>query len=369
MIAAVTAAVALIAAALVGVGLLLAKRVVNATARPKLLRVGFHGQEVTLPESDRTTAAGEYLLHVTDERPVVLRVGSVVGTGDGRVRRALLDDAEGRSGEAEGYWSAHGFASPAEVGEFRTVEVPLIDGETREAWLFPGDPTHWAIHVQGIRTSRGVTLRTVAAAQDAGVTSLAITYRGAGDGPPTRAATLGAQEWSELRDAIEYARRNGAERVTVVAWSMGAALMLELLTHDPVAVDDLVLMCPVSSWPSTIAYGARQAGLPRQAAGLAALLMRSRIGAKLLGLPVPVDGRKLDWTHPGSLPVPTLIIHSQGDEVVPWETTMRLTANNPQTATLIETVACPHGYELTVPDAEASSALHRWLIDAAQVVN
>lgn len=369
MIASVTAAMALIAAGIAGVGLLLAKRVVNATARPKLLRVGIADREVTLPESARTTAAGEYLLHLTDESPIVLRVGPVVGIGDGKVRRALVDKAEGRSRGAEGYWSAHGFASPAEVGEFRTVEIPLTGGEAREAWLFPGDPTHWAIHVQGLRTSRGVTLRTVAAARDAGVTSLAITYRGAGDGPPTRAATLGAREWSELRDAIAYARRSGAERVTVVAWSMGAALMLELLARDPAAVDDLVLMCPISSWPATIEYGARQVGLPRQAAGLAAMLIGSWIGAKLLGLPVPVDVRKLDWTHPGSLPVPTLIIHSQGDETVPWETTKRLVANNPQTATLIETAACPHGFELTVPDEEASSALHSWLIDAAQVVN
>lgn len=359
--AAVVTGLVVIAAAAGALGVLLAKRVVNATARPKLLRVGFAGQEVALPESAKTAAAGEYLLQLDEDPSSVLRVGEVLRVADGKVHRALVGAPE-RSGDAGGYWSAHGYSSPGEIGLFESVSVPVGDGETRDAWLFPGDPAHWVIHVQGIRTSRGVTLRTVAIAHEAGATSLTITYRGSGDGPPSRAATLGAREWTELRDAITYARSQGAQRVTVVAWSMGAALMFELLKHDPRAVDDLVLMCPVSSWPETIEYGAVQAGLPRQAAGLAALLMRTRMGAKVLGLSEPVDVRKLDWTYPGSLPLPTLVIHSQGDEVVPWSSTVKLVARNPDTVTFVETVACPHGFELTVPDPEVRSRLVDWLI-------
>lgn len=359
--AAVVTGLVVVAVATGALGVLLAKRVVNATARPKLLRVGFAGQEVALPESAKTAAAGEYLLQLDEDPSSVLRVGEVLRVADGKVHRALVGAPE-RSGDAGGYWSAHGYSSPGEIGSFESVSVPVAGGETRDAWLFPGDPAYWVIHVQGIRTSRGVTLRTVAIAHEAGATSLTITYRGSGDGPPSRAATLGAREWTELQDAIAYARSQGAQRVTVVAWSMGAALMLELLKHDPRAVDDLVLMCPVSSWPETIEYGAVQAGLPKQAAGLAALLMRTRLGAKVLGLPEPVDVRKLDWTYPGSLPVPTLVIHSQGDEVVPWSSTVKLVASNPDTVTFVETVACPHGFELTVPDPEARSRLLEWLI-------
>lgn len=348
--------------AVTGVGLVLAKRVVSTTPRPKLLAAEFSGHEVSLPEDAKTTAAGEYLLRLPEENDAVLRVGRVLRVEGGRVHRAVDADAEARFGEAHGYWSAHRYASPAEVGDYRTVAVPLVDGERREAWLFPGDPSHWVVHVQGIRTSRGVTLRTVAAARDAGATSLTITYRGAGDGPPSKAATLGAREWTELRDAIAYARAEGARRVTVVAWSMGAGLVLELLKRDPSAVDDLVLMCPVSSWPATIEYGARQAGLPRQAALLAGALMRSRLGAKLLGMPAPVNVQKLDWTFDGSLPVRTLIIHSPGDEVVPWEATQQLVESNRETVTLVETASCPHGFELTVPDENVESQLREWLI-------
>jgi pimeloyl-ACP methyl ester carboxylesterase len=351
-----------VTAAVGGVGLILAKRVVNAHAQPKLLQVEFSASEVALPKSDKTMAAGEYLLHLTGDDAAVVRVGEVLRADAGTVHRQLIGGGGDRTGIATGYWSAHGFASPDEVGEFRSVEVPLASGEHRDAWLFPGASDHWVIHVQGIRTSRGVTLRTVAAAREAGATSLTITYRGSGDGPKSKAAMLGSQEWSELRDAIRYARENGAQRVTVVAWSMGAGLVFELLKREPSAVDDLVLMCPVSSWPATIEHGAVHAGLPRQAALLAGLILRSRLGAKLLGLPAPVDVRKLDWTGSGSLPVRTLVIHSEDDEVVPWSSTTKLVANNAQRVTLVKTAGCPHGFELTVPDVEARTKLRGLLI-------
>ena len=357
------ALLAVIALGLGGVGLVLAKRVVNTVPRPRRLQLTFRDSTVTLPQNEHTTAPGKYLLRLAGEDATLIRVGEVLGVRQGTVCRALTDGAEtGRTGTAEGYWSAHRFASPEEVGECRAVTVPLRNGEGRDAWLFSGNAAHWVVHVQGIRTSRSVTLRSVAAASAVGATSLAITYRGAGDGPPSRAATLGAQEWTELRDAIAYARLNGARRVTVAAWSMGAALMLELLKHDPAIVDDLILMCPVSSWPATIEYGAVRAGLPRSAARLAGLLLRSRLCSAVLGMSEPIDVRLLDWTFPGSLSVPTLIIHSRGDEVVPWESTIQLMNNNAEAATLVETAACPHGFELTAPDRKVDNRLHEWLI-------
>lgn len=349
------------ATGLCGFGFLLAKRVVSASARSKLIDVEFAGSRVSLPSTDKTTAQGEYHLSVVGG-PVV-RIGAVVGHSDGRVTRQVLSDtAETLQGRHKASWSAHGYAGPSDVGEHSTVEIPTSSGETREAWLFPGDPSHWTIHVQGVRTTRGVTLRSVAIAREVGATALAITYRGSGDGPAARAATLGAIEWSELSDAVSYARTNGARRVTVVAWSMGAALALELVRRSPRAVDDLVLLCPVSDWPMTIEYGARRAGLPRLAASLASLMIRNRFVAGALGLPAAIDVRSLSWTQRGSVPIPAMVVHSQGDEVVPWETTIELVRNNPDIE-LVESVACPHGFELTVPDASTRAAVRGWLIN------
>lgn len=360
MIALVVAGAVAVVAGTGAIGLALARRVVATSARPRPVRVRIDGPEVTLDADERTSGAGEYLL-VLSGGPTV-HVGRVIDRDAKTVRRELLGDlSELPSGEATGIWSSHRFADPAEIGECRNVEIPMSSGEHREAWLFSGDPAHWVIHVQGVRTTRGVTLRSVHAASAAGATSLAITYRGAGDGPETRAATLGAREWVELRDAVEYARSSGAERVTVIAWSMGAALALELLRNAPRAINDLVLICPVTSWPATMEYGARRAGLPGSAAKLAGLILRNKVCSRILGMAGPVDVRRLVWTGQGSLPVPTMVIHSQGDEVVPWETTVQLVANNPN-AELVETIPCPHGFELTPPDPETEGRLISWLI-------
>lgn len=366
MIAVIVAATVLLgcAAVAIAVGVVLAKKVVKATPSRRTLPVTFSNGLVTLPADHKTVARGEYLLRLEDDFSLPpVRVGDVLEVHDGQVVRRVQGPAAERRGTGRGSWIAHKYAGPDEIGPFEVVHFPVADGELREAWLFKGDPTRWVIHVQGIRTSRNVTLRTVAIASETGATSLTITYRGAGDGPPARAATLGAEEWRELRDAVLFAREHGAKRITVAAWSMGAALALELLRHDPEAVDDLILICPVSSWPATIQHGAEQASLPRWTGVLAGITLRSRAGARLLGLPSPVDVRALDWTGPSSIPVPTLIIHSQGDEVAPWSSSVKLAAANPWTTTLVETTASPHGFELTVPDTVAQSEVYEWLIN------
>ena len=91
----------------------------------------------------------------------------------------------------EAQWTGHVMSGPAEIDpDWEDVTVPLRDGTLAPAWLFRGDSpgAPWVIHVQGIRTSRLVTLRSVEVAQSAGLTSLMITYRGSGDGPPASAS-------------------------------------------------------------------------------------------------------------------------------------------------------------------------------------
>ncbi len=143
-----------------------------------------------------------------------------------------------------------------------------------------------------------------AIASETGATSLTITYRGSGDGPPARAATLGAEEWRELRDAVFFARRAWREAHHCGGLVDGRCARTRAAAARPKAVDDLILICPVSSWPATIQHGAEQASLPRWTGVLAGITLRSRAGARILGLPSPVDVRALDWTGPSSIPVP-----------------------------------------------------------------
>lgn len=215
------------------------------------------------------------------------------------------------------------------------------------------------IHVQGIRTSRLVTLRSVEVAHSAGLTSLAITYRGSGDGPVAAASTLGQREWTDLADAIAYARSRGASEVYVVAWSMGAGLALELLRHDPRVIDRLALIAPATNWPAIIRHGVKRAGLPYFVARIMAVMLGSRIASRPLGMTTPLDVDRLDWGLDAARSLPTSVTHSPGDDEIPFELSREFALPKPHVE-LVETVAAPRGWEANVDPGASRKALASW---------
>jgi uncharacterized protein len=240
--------------------------------------------------------------------------------------------------------------------------VPLRDGTSAPAWLFSGasGESRWVIHIQGIRTSRRVTLRSVEVAERAGLTSLVITYRGAGDGPPRRLSRLGQSEWTDLTDAITYARAHGAVVIDVVAWSMGAGLAFESLRHDPQVFDRLALIAPATDWYGIVRHGIKKAGLPEILAPLVSWAIGSDVASRLIGLPEPLDLRELNWSENLSLTIPTLAVHSRGDAEIPFHLTEVFAAHH-RTVSLVETAPAPHGWEPNVDPGLVESTLLSWL--------
>lgn len=264
-------------------------RVVGVKPRRKVITARCIGDEVELPRTVLTTAAGDYGLWFGDGFRDHALVGAVVHSdGEVVVRRLLESTAPVPTEPFPAQWTGHVMHSPAQIDRnWEDVTIPLRDGTSAPAWLFPGHARTgaWVIHVQGIRTSRLVTLRSVEVAQRAGLTSLAITYRGAGDGPAATVSNLGQREWSDLADAIAYARTHGASEVHVVAWSMGAGLALELLRRDPRAFDSLVLIAPATNWKQIIRHGLERGGLPGFFAPVVTYALASRILSRVIGAP------------------------------------------------------------------------------------
>ncbi len=243
--------------------------------------------------------------------------------------------------------------------------MPLRDGASAPAWLFRGTSLDapWVIHVQGIRTSRIVTLRSVQVVQDAGLTSLVITYHGSGDGPPVSASTLGQREWTDLADAIAYARSRGATAVYVIAWSMGAGLALELLTAEPAAFERLALISPATNWWAILEHGVKRVGLPGFVATAVIRVLGSRIASRLFGLPMPLDLDRLDWSASGPLKPQTLVVHSTGDQEIPFAITKKFVLAHPgvHLATLTPS---PHGWEANGDPHAFAMALDSWLANS-----
>ena len=368
VIAIVVAFIAVVLADVASLVRLLARRVVGVEPRRKTFTVRRVGDDIEMPKSGLTLAAGSYGLWFGERFEHHALIGPVVASDEHRVIRRVRETTAPISTEPfEAQWTGHVMSGPADIDpDWEDVIVPLRDGAGAPAWLFHGSSpdSPWVIHVQGVRTSRLVTLRSVGVAKRAGLTSLVITYRGSGDGPPASGSTLGQREWSDLGDAVAYARAHGAASVYVVAWSMGAGLALELVRREPDAIDGLALIAPATNWRRIIRHGVKKAGLPVFFAPVVTWVLGSRLASRLIGMPAPLDFDHLEWGRSVAMKPPTLVVHSTGDEEIPFELTREFATAHPN-VTLVETAAAPHGWEANVDPAVFESALTSWLENAA----
>lgn len=321
---------------------------------------------VRLPLSDETRHAGEYGLwhdgagHTT--------VGPVLDVDEaaGTVRRAVLRTTGDVPARVR--WSGHVHPDPAAMGvDWSEVTVPTPVGPA-PAWIVRPDghaagARTWAVHVHGIRTTRVTALRTVPAALELGWTSIVPSFRGDGEAPwEGRASHLGAREWPDVEAAIGHAVAQGAERIVLVGWSMGATITHELLGRsahrDRVA--GVVLVAPALDWEATVRSQAARSGVPGTLVGAALLAMATPVLCRVVGLRSRVDVRALSWVrNPPALP-PTLLVHSPGDTTVPFAVSRAFAEQHPDRVTLAVSEPAGHAWERNVDAAWFDEQVVRW---------
>lgn len=265
------------------------------------------------------------------------RVGEVVAHLGGDVVRELIavDRGEllpGVLGRITGWW----YSEPEELGlrtEHITYATELGDAD---AWIVhPRWPRkrRWAIHVHGRGALPGETLRGVTALAQSGVTNLIISYRNDPGAPQGLRGRYGVG-FSESRDvdaAIAEAVSRGAERVTLVGWSMGGTACLVTATRGPHrgVIDGLILDSPAVDWNALLRYHAAAASAPEAIAGIGVgLLSRGWVGAgENGGLPI---AELRPETFARDLCIPVLIHASRGDTFVPSDGSERLAELRPE---------------------------------------
>ncbi len=220
-------------------------------------------------------------------------------------------------------WSGIYFTTPAEAGlDAADVQFPTPAG-TAPAWLIKGDdPETWAIHIHGLGSPRSGPLRGAQVAAALGYTSLVVTFRNDGDGPwaGTGRSTLGATEVDDVAAAVQFAIANGAQRIVLFGWSMGAAIALQLAADPRYSprISALVLESPVLDWIETIKANCARAGIPAAFGLLAVPWLAFGPLARQVGLPRPISLRSLNWnTRAHELETPTLILHGTRDDSAP----------------------------------------------------
>ncbi|MCI9859688.1 serine aminopeptidase domain-containing protein [Microbacterium proteolyticum] len=330
----VTAAVAIAHTALAGY---VARRLVAPRAPKIFAPVFIEGDTVSVPVIDDSREPGVYGLRFDDGSH--LPVGDIVRVERDRVIRRILARPEGLDdGEALAAWTSQNIGAPEDVGPTRHVAVPLRRGGTAEAWEIGDRETadgRWTIHVHGLRSSRNGALRSAPATTDAGWMSLVVSYAGDEECAPADVlpSSLGTREWRDVDDAIAYAVACGAREIVLVAWSMGGTIAMLALEESPHrgTVTGLVLVAPALDWTRVVENAVAGAHLPRSVAAAAMRVLGSPVGARALGLIETVDARALTWVgghRPGPC-IPTLILHSRLDPVVPFSGSVAYVERHP----------------------------------------
>lgn len=195
---------------------------------------------------------------------------------------------------------------------FTEVEVPSELG-AMPAWLIPAHSRTWAIVVHGINGDREDDLRITPALHADGLPALLITYRGDVGAPasPDGLHHMGLSEWLDLQSAVRYAFSHGAQRLVLVGYSMGGAIVSQFMERSSLArrVAGLVLDAPALDWKAILSFNASEMGLP----SFAALPVEWMIGAR-----IDANWNSLDaLQHARDFHLPILLFHGTNDELVP----------------------------------------------------
>lgn len=336
--------VAAAGAAVIGVGgATLARILVTPERSPgepvTVTRIDREGERLIVQlRGDHAALPGQYSLLFSGGAGHA-RLGPVIARSGTEARRELVGIPSGSlepgtTGRITGWW----FTEPEQTG-FRTERITYeTELGTADAWIIHPDRVRrgsrgrWAVHVHGRGALPAETLRGVAPLARAGITSLVISYRndpGAPAGEHGRYG-IGIAESRDVDAAIAEAVRRGAERVTLVGWSMGGTAVLRSATAGPcaAAVDGIVLDSPAVDWPALLRHQASRIPVPQGLADVGISLLERGVvrGGEAAG----IDFESIQpETVAAALTVPVLVHASRGDTFVPSAGAERLAAARP----------------------------------------
>lgn len=273
-------------------------------------------------------------------------VGPIIDEEDGEVTRPLREVDGYLAPEMEVAFNPTVWAGdPTAAFGIPSTTVPIrSELGPMPAWLVPGRERTWAIVVHGINATPQTGLRIVPTLRRAGLPTLLITYREDLGAPPSPDGFhhMGLTEWRDLGAAARYALAHGAERLVLVGYSMGGAIVTQFMQRSPLApkVAGLVLDAPALDWQAILAFNATEMGFP----SFLAKPVEWAIGAR-----IDADWESLDAIkHPEAFQLPILLFHGTDDDIVPISTSDVFAAELPRWVTYFRVPEAGHTEEWNV---------------------
>lgn len=268
------------------------------------------------------------------------RVGEILAQDKRSVTRRLISVDRGTLGVGPARWNQYFWWDRPRVSlGLPDEDAPVLsDVGMLPGWVVrpePGTDTgSWAVLVHGRGARKEETLRAVPVLRRAGYTSLVAAYRNDRDAPkgPDGRYNLGLSEWRDVEAAMAYAVARGARDIVLFGWSMGGAIVLQVLDNSPLAhrVSGVVLDSAVLDWGAVLRHQARMNRMPGWLARVATLLMGDVRARRLVGVHEPLDVARADWVRRADeLRHPMLVIHSDGDDFVPVGPAVAVAARRP----------------------------------------
>jgi pimeloyl-ACP methyl ester carboxylesterase len=346
----------LLGAGSVGLATYFARRVVTPDAEKqddvavRAVERDGDGGTVTMDATVDTRAPGRYGLWLQGGAGHA-RLGDVLGVGEATdtVTRELRGVDAGVLAPGSARWNQYYYAGSPEwsLGLPTRDVVVTSDVGGLDAWLVPGrgtdvpeqpgdgqDSGRWAVLVHGRGARRDEALRAVPVLHELGTTCLVPSYRNDVGAPASADGmhNLGLSEWRDVEAAMLYAVRHGAQDLVLVGWSAGGAIVLQTLDRSWLSdrVSRIVLDAPVIDWADVLRHQARLNHVPLPVESLSRVLIGRSATRRLVGVHEPIDVAKTNWVaRAEELRTPTLLIHSEADEFVPFGPSAELAARRP----------------------------------------
>ncbi|HET9657824.1 MAG TPA: alpha/beta fold hydrolase [Kineosporiaceae bacterium] len=355
----------------------LARRVVSPDAeRPDDVHVlGVGAGTVTLRATPETVAPGRYGLWL-ERGGGHARLGEVIDHDDvaGTVTRRVLGIDSGRLREGPARWNQYFYAgTPTSALGLAYSDIDLDTGDgPLPTWFLPpsgGVPARdtWAILVHGRGATREECLRAIPVLHRLGFPALVVSYRNDAGAVRSRGGRyhLGDCEWLDVEAAVLHAVEHGARDVVLAGWSMGGAIVLQLMSRSWLSdrVRAVVLDSPVLDWRDVLDHHARVNRVPGGIGRLSQAMLGHSQAWRLAGVDAPVLLDRLDWVRRAEeLQLPILLVHSDDDEFVPSGPSRRLAAARPDLVTYLDVPGARHTKEWNVDPDQWDTAVARFLL-------